>query len=92
MISLSGRLGGGPVLFHLQQLAFKSQLLPELQQTDGLASSTKCFSGAAPCLISCSAQRTSEYLLSLSPQLASSRAPGSVRTVVRTAGSTSIPA
>lgn len=57
MISLSGRLGRSPILFHLQQLAFRSQLLSELQQTDGLASSMKCFFGAVLYLISCSAQK-----------------------------------
>lgn len=55
VISLSDRLGKGPTPFHLQQLALRSRPLPELRQTAGLASSTKCFSGTAPCLISRSA-------------------------------------
>lgn len=55
VISLSDRLGRGPTRFHLQQLALRSWPLPELRQTAGLASSTKCFSGTAPCLVSCSA-------------------------------------
>lgn len=55
VIRLSVRFGRGPTRFHLQQLALRSRSLPELWQTAGLAFSTKCASGTAPCLISCSA-------------------------------------
>lgn len=55
VISLSDRLGRGPTHFHLQQLALRSRPLPELRQTAALASSTECFSGTAPCLVSRSA-------------------------------------
>lgn len=76
VISLSDRLGRGPTHFHLQQLALRSWPLPELRQTAGLASSTKCFSGIAPCLISCSALKNLS-LWSLFPQLASPQGLGS---------------
>ena len=85
VISLSGRLGSSPILFHLQQLAFRSQLLPELKQTDGLASSTKCFFGTAPHLLSCSAQKN--FWVFIEPLSATGFITGSrVSAVVLTAG------